>query len=138
MIKKLVLLRCTQERAFALITEQAGQWWPGERRHTQDANSEIHIQASGRFFERSSAGAEVQLGVVREFDRPNRLVLDWYPGSGPANPTQVELVFEAVEGGTRVTVTHDAGAAGPDLFGRNAQAYARSWDLVLSALAGSS
>ena len=38
-------------------------------------------------------------------------------------------------GGTRVTVVHDAGAAGPNLFGNNVARYERSWDLVLAALA---
>jgi uncharacterized protein YndB with AHSA1/START domain len=137
MIVKSVDLRCGPERAFALFTEHAGQWWPAERRHLkQDASSTIRIEASGRFFERSNDGSEVELGVARTFEPARRLVLDWYPGTGPANPTQVEVRFEAIDSGTRVTVTHGAGDAGAELFGRNAPGYSRSWDLVLTALAG--
>jgi hypothetical protein len=63
------------------------------------------------------------------------LLVDWFPGTGRANPTQVEVIFEVVDGGTRITVRHGPGAAGADAFGRNVSAYVRSWDLVLSALA---
>jgi len=135
MIVKSVVLQCGPERAFALFTEHAGLWWPAERRHTRDAASTIRIEAGGRFFERSSDGTEVELGVVRLFDPARRLLLDWYPGTGRTNPTQVEVRFESVAGGTRVTVQHGAGAAGADAFGRNVSGYVRAWDLVLAALA---
>jgi len=134
MITKSVVLPCSPERAFSLFTEEAGQWWPADRRHTEDAGSAIRIEESGRFFERASDGIEVELGVVRHFEPPARLVLDWFPGTGRADATKVEVRFEAVEGGTRVTVDHDTGAASHDLFARNASAYSRSWESVLAAL----
>ena len=137
MIVRSVDLRCSPERAFALFTERAGEWWPADRRHTEDERSAIRIEPSGRFFERASDGTEVDLGVVRLFEPPARLLLDWYPGTGSESPTEVDIRFEAVDGGTRVTVTHDIGAASPDVFSRNAPAYGRSWDSVFSALATS-
>jgi len=135
MISKSVVLPCSPERAFSLFTEEAGQWWPAERRHTDDESSSIRIEASGRFLERARDGTEVELGVVRRFEPASRLTLDWFPGTGPDDATQVEIRFEAVAGGTCVTVIHDIGAAGREVFGRNASAYARSWDAVLAALA---
>jgi uncharacterized protein YndB with AHSA1/START domain len=136
MITKSVVLRCDAQRAFELFTQKAGEWWPGDRRHTGDATSTIRIEAAGRFFERAHDGTEVELGVVRAFEPARRLAIDWYPGTGAAAPTRVEVRFEPVDDGTRVTVVHDAGAAGTELFSENAAAYARSWDLVLTALAG--
>ncbi|HMD02552.1 MAG TPA: SRPBCC domain-containing protein [Candidatus Baltobacteraceae bacterium] len=135
MIVKSVVLRCTPERAFGLFTERAGEWWPADRRHTDDAASTIHIEPAGRFFERARDGTEVELGAVRAFEPPGRLELDWYPGTGRANATRVEVRFEAVEGGTRVTIMHDAGVASAETFARNAPVYARSWEAVLAALA---
>ena len=132
MITKSVVLRCDPERAFSLFTEHAGQWWPADRRHTGDATSTIRIEATGRFFERANDGTEVELGAVRLFAKASRLVLDWYPGTGPANATRVDVRFEAVEHGTLVSVTHDAGAATAETFARNAAAYSRSWDSVLA------
>jgi uncharacterized protein YndB with AHSA1/START domain len=135
MIVKSVVLRCSPERAFTLFTEQAGLWWPTERRHTRDASSEIRLEAFGRFFERASDGTEVELGVVRAFEPASRLMLDWYPGTGPENPTQVEVTFEAIDTGTRITIMHGPGQAGVEVFGRNAPAYGPSWDLILAAMA---
>ena len=135
MIVKSVVLACDPERAFALFTEEAGLWWPAARRHTKDARSTIRMEPGGRFYERSHDGTEVELGVVRQFEPARRLLIDWYPGTGPEHPTQVEITFEAVDGGTRVTIRHDRGAADVSLFEGTAPAYDRSWDLVLAAAA---
>ena len=86
----------------------------------------IRMEPSGRFYERAGDGTEVELGVVRLFEPGRRLRLDWYPGTGRANPTEVEVTFETVDGGTRVTVHHGPGAAGPAMFEANAVAYAAS------------
>ncbi len=134
MIRKTVLLRCDPARAFVLFTEEAGAWWPADRRHTDDDASTIRIEASGRFFERAADGTEVEIGAVHAFEPARRLLLDWYPGTGREHPTRVEVVFEAVDGGTRVTVEHGPGTAGHELFSRNAPKYESSWDLVLAAL----
>jgi len=134
-IAKSVVLACSAERAFALFTEHAGKWWPRERRHTGDAASVIRIEASGRFFERAHDGVEVELGAVRVFEPAQRLILDWYPGTGATFPTRVEVTFEPVAGGTQVTVVHETGAARPDLFSDNAAGYRRSWDQVFASLA---
>jgi uncharacterized protein YndB with AHSA1/START domain len=130
-----VVLACDPARAFVLFTEHAGTWWPEDRRHTDDAASTIRIESSGRFFERASDGTEVDLGVVRQFEPARRLLLDWYPGTGSEHPTQVEIRFDPVDGGTRVSVSHGPGAATDEVFRRTAPAYERSWESVLSAVA---
>jgi uncharacterized protein YndB with AHSA1/START domain len=135
MIVKSVVLACDPARAFALFTEQAGLWWPAARRHSKDAASTIRMEAAGRFFERSGDGTEVELGVVRHFEPARRLLLDWYPGTGPEHPTQVEVTFVAEGPGTRVTVRHSRGSADPAVFAGNVLAYDGSWDLVLAAVA---
>jgi DNA-binding transcriptional ArsR family regulator len=76
-----------------------------------------------------------ELGVVRAFEPARRLMLDWYPGTGPQNPTQVEVRFEAIDTGTRITVIHGPGRAGDEVFGDRVAAYVLSWALVFSALA---
>jgi uncharacterized protein YndB with AHSA1/START domain len=136
MIVKSVVLRCSPERAFSLFTEHAALWWPSERRHTHDAASEIRLEAYGRFFERASDGTEVELGIVRAFEPACRLMLDWYPGTGPDHPTQVEVTFEATDTGTRITIMHGPGRAGIEVFERNAPRYGQSWDLILAGMAG--
>lgn len=133
MIEKTLLLPCQPERAFALLTEQAGSWWPPDRRHTKDPNSAIFIEGGGRFYERAADGTEVELGVVRVFEPPRRLVLDWYPGTGPAEPTHVEILLVPEGDGTRVRLQHRAGPSSADSYAKKAVAYERSWTLVFAA-----
>jgi uncharacterized protein YndB with AHSA1/START domain len=134
-IEKTVVLRCDRARAFALFTEETGAWWPPERRHTGDPASRIAMLASGRFYEEGAGGRVVELGRVRVWEPPARLVLDWYPGTDAEHPTEVEVRFEPEGDATRVVVIHRPTAASADLFGTRAPRYDASWDLVLAALA---
>ena len=83
--------------AFALFTEKIGEWWPPDRRHTEDPASEIFILESGRFYERARDGHEVELGCVRSWELPRRILLDFFIATGPENPTEVEITFAAEE-----------------------------------------
>lgn len=133
MITRSVLLPRRPADAFALFTERASEWWPPERRHTQDPKSTIVLAATGRFSERSG-DREVQLGRVRVWDPPRRLILDWYPGTDAEHPTEVEITFASEGDGTRVTVQHRPLPVSAPLFEDRAPRYAASWDLVLAAL----
>lgn len=135
-IEKSVWLPCAAARAFELFTAGVSAWWPPERRHTGDASSEMFLMETGRFFERAGDGREVELGRVRAWEPPGRLLLDFYPGTDAEHPTEVEVDFRAEGDGTRVTVTHRATAASESLFAARAPRYVASWDLVLPALAG--
>jgi uncharacterized protein YndB with AHSA1/START domain len=135
MIEKTVLLACTPSRAFELLTQDAGAWWPPDRRHTKDPASVIRIEPSGRFYERANDGTEVELGVARVFSPPVRLVLDWYPGTGAEKPTHVEIVLSEEDGGTRVRLTHREGPHSAQVYGARAGAFEKSWTLVFDAWA---
>lgn len=134
MIVQDVVLACSPARAFRLVTEHAGAWWPADRRHTRDPASTITMQADGPFRERAHDGLEVELGRVRTWEEGRRVVLDFYPGTGPLAPTEVEITFAAEGDSTRVTVVHRPGRAG-DLWAQRAPTFARSWAAVLAALA---
>lgn len=133
MIEKTLFLPCPPERAFLLLTELAGDWWPPDRRHTSDPKSAIVIEPGGRFYERATDGTEVELGIVRVFEPPRRLVLDWYPGTGPAEPTHVEILLVREGSGTRVRLAHRAGPLSADSYAKKAATYERSWTLVFAA-----
>jgi uncharacterized protein YndB with AHSA1/START domain len=135
MIRKSVLLDCPPGAAFALFTERAGEWWPDGRRHTGDPRSEIRLSAAGRFWERASDGREVELGRVRAWEPPHRLVLDFYPGTDAGHPTDVVVTFAAEGAGTRVTVEHRPTAASEDLWKQRSPRFEQSWAEVLGALA---
>lgn len=133
MITRSVLLPKNPQASFALFTEKASEWWPADRRHTKDPNSTITLAATGRFSERSGE-KEVQLGKVRVWEPPHRLVLDWYPGTDAEHPTEVEITFIAEGEGTRVTVEHRPLPVSADLFKDRAPRYDKSWELVFAAL----
>ncbi len=136
MIEKSIHLSCSLERAFVLFTDRINEWWPPERRHIKHPQSVIALRED-RFWETAPDGTEVELGSVRAWEPPRRLVLDWFPGTDPEHPTLVEVLFVADAKGTCVQVTHRAGANSADLFPMRAPRYAASWDLVLQALAAS-
>jgi Activator of Hsp90 ATPase homolog 1-like protein len=134
-IVKSVVLPLSASAAFDLFTLRAGAWWPADRRHTQDPASEIFLIPSGRFYERARDGREVELGRVRSWDRPNRILLDFFPATGPERPTEVEIAFAASASGTTVTVTHRPKPESAALWAERVPRYEQSWDLALAALA---
>jgi uncharacterized protein YndB with AHSA1/START domain len=70
------------------------------------------------------------------WDPPQRLLLDWYPGTDIDHPTEVEIRFVPEYGGTRVTVEHRPLPVSAPLWKDRAPRYDKSWDLVLAALVG--
>lgn len=135
MIHKSVFLALPAPAAFRLFTARISEWWPPENRHTADAQSTLHLLESGRFFERSGDGQEVELGRVLVWEEARRIVLDFYVATGPDHPTLAEVQFEAVAGGTRVTVTHGPKPQSAGQWPERAPRYARAWEHVLAALA---
>jgi hypothetical protein len=134
-IEKSAFLRCAPARAFVLFTERASEWWPEELRHTDDPRSEIVMLAEGRFYERATTGREVELGRVTVWEPPARLILDFYPGTDAAHPTEVVVQFAATDGGTRVVVAHGPKTESADLWAAGAHAFERAWDRLLPRLA---
>jgi hypothetical protein len=134
MIEKSVVLACARERAFALFTERATEWWPELLRHTDDARSQITLLRSGRFWERAADGREVELGRVTAWEPPTRLALDFYPGTGELHPTEVVVRFSAEGDHTRVVVQHRPKVVSVDVWAAGAPRFERSWELVLEAL----
>ena len=133
MITKQLTLPIAPIAAFDLFTRRISDWWPPERRHTGDSSSEIHLLASGRFYERARDGAEVDLGCVRRWEPPHRLVFDFYLATGPERPTEVEIVFVATANGCSVNLTHRPKPESADLWDSAAPKYQASWRLVLEA-----
>jgi Activator of Hsp90 ATPase homolog 1-like protein len=134
MIEKSVVLACARERAFALFTERASDWWPELLRHTGDAGSQITLLASGRFWERAADGREVELGRVTAWEPPSRLALDFYPGTDALHPTEVVIRCAAEGERTRVVVQHRPKLASADQWASGAPRFEHSWELMLGAL----
>ena len=134
MIQKSVLLRCPPDDAFRLFTSRISEWWPVTHRPTKDAESELRIEPTGRFWERACDGREIELGRVLAWEPPNRLALDFYIGTNAEQPTALEVTFTAEAEGTRVTVHHRAKPESAELWNQRAPVFERSWEAVLDAL----
>ena len=134
MIRHSVQLALSLEAAFELFTTGISEWWPPENRHLGDRASTLHLQETGRFFERATDGREVELGLVLEWDAPRFLLLDFYVATGPAHPTRVEVRFEQVADGTVVEVTHSPTGASEALWEGRVHRYVAAWQRVLAAL----
>lgn len=145
-IRHSVFVPVPPARAFALFTTEMARWWP-QRSCAEQSEQVVAVALEpgpgGRWFRRYDTGREADLGSVRLWDPPDRLVLGWQVDAtmtfDPALLTEVELRFEPAEGGTQVLLEHR------DLhrFGDSARDFAQriegGWRFVLggyAALAG--
>jgi uncharacterized protein YndB with AHSA1/START domain len=133
MIEKNIFLPRLPEEAFLLFTERISEWWPPSHRPSKDSRSRLRMLPSGRFWERAEDGREFDLGFIRDWDAPSRIVLDFYLGTDADHPTEVTIRFTREGEGTRVTVEHRPTAASRDLWEARAPRYQASWDAVLAA-----
>lgn len=89
----------------------------------------------GRFYERTDAGEEVELGRVLVSEPPKRIKYTWRPGSTIA-PTEVEVSFLADGEATLVQVDHrEAESELRELWPERVKKFDQAWDAVLPALA---
>ena len=111
--KVMVALRvkATPERAFAVFTQEIGQWWRpnGLFQFTPRSPGVIALEPgpAGRLTETLASGKVFEIGKVRAWEPPHRLVVGWRQAAfTPDQDTEVEVRFEAVGEETRVTVEH--------------------------------
>jgi uncharacterized protein YndB with AHSA1/START domain len=97
------------DHAFRTFTEGIGSWWPSA---THSLGGErvtavvLEPGVGGRLYERLDDGTEHDWGEVLEWDEPRGFVCTWQPNLDRPAATEIEVRFEAVEGGTRVTLEH--------------------------------
>lgn len=109
-----VLVHVTQDHAFRIFTEDIDRWWQrGYKYRVSGADRGIlylEPRVGGRLyesFERDGTTRVVETGRVLEWLPPKRLVFEWRSVTfAPHEVTQVEVIFEAREESTLVTVTH--------------------------------
>jgi len=109
---KSIEVGCSAEQAFDVFVNKTTQWWPkGE--HSVSAgkgevaqNVTIEPRLGGAVYEITSDGERMAWGVVTRFEPGVAMAMIWNPGGGAAEDTLVEVVFEMVAKGCRVTLTH--------------------------------
>jgi activator of HSP90 ATPase len=104
-------VKATRERAFEVFTAEIGDWWRPSTLFAFTPRSpgmlSFETGPQGRLIEILSNGKVFEIGAVRVWDPPRRLVFDWRQATfAPGQMTQVEVRFDAVGSETRVTVEH--------------------------------
>ncbi|MGE3620799.1 MAG: SRPBCC domain-containing protein [Acidimicrobiia bacterium] len=98
-------------RVFAAFTEEIAAWWQPHGLFapspTRRGTMSFEPGPDGRLVETFEDGEVLEVGRVRAWEPPGRLVFSWRPESfGPDHDTEVHVRFEAVDDQTRVTVEH--------------------------------
>lgn len=108
--KILVALRIAAppEVVFDAFTNDIALWWrPNNLFSFTPRSPGVMAFEDGRLVERLASGKVFEVGRVSVWERGARLVFGWRQASfAPGMDTEVEVRFDAVEDGTRVTVEH--------------------------------
>jgi uncharacterized protein YndB with AHSA1/START domain len=108
-IVKTITVRRPPAEAFELFTAGLARWWPFDRyslHQAETATCAMEPRAGGRIWETARNGEEATWGTVLAWEPPSRFVMAWHPGRPAEAAQEVELTFEPVPEGTRVTLEH--------------------------------
>ncbi len=129
-------MRCSVDTAYRTWVERIDAWWPRGHSRSGDPDTTVFLEGriGGRVYERTPDGVEHDWGRISTWDPPRHFAYHWYLGSGPEQPTIVDVHFTPTgDGSTQVIVEH----RGPELIGelwsRNSPRYDGSWDDILPA-----
>ena len=97
--------------AFEVFTTQIDTWWLRGPKHRFKApwNGTLTFEPGpqGRLLEQYADGTAFVIGRVSRWSPGERIVLTWrLPSFADAETTEVDVRFEAIAGGTRVSVEH--------------------------------
>jgi uncharacterized protein YndB with AHSA1/START domain len=99
------------ERVFAAFTSEIGAWWRPNPMFAFTPRDPgvlaFEGEDGGRLIETLPSGKVFEIGRVKVWDPPRRLVFGWRQASfAPDQTTEVEVRFEDLGAETRVTVEH--------------------------------
>jgi uncharacterized protein YndB with AHSA1/START domain len=103
-------VKAAPERAFQAFVEEIGQWWrPNMLFQTTPRPGVLSFEPGegGRLIETREGGRVFEIGKIRVWEPPRRLIFSWRQASFPLElHTEIEVGFEAVGEETRVSVEH--------------------------------
>ncbi len=108
-VRKQVNVPVSMEKAFAVFTQQIGNWWPHETHSIGEEHTEtviIEEREGGRLYEVVDDGTEHDWGAVLIWDPPRQVTLSWRFTGVDGVFTEVDVTFEETAGGTVVNLEH--------------------------------
>lgn len=125
----------TPERAFDVFTRRMGEWWPlSQFSIAEDKAVGVRFEGwtGGKVFEVLEDGSEWEWAEVLAWEPPHRVVLAWHPTVEPVVSTEVEVRFNAFDGGTRVELEHRGWERLGDIATTVRVDYDEGWQPVLA------
>jgi uncharacterized protein YndB with AHSA1/START domain len=98
-VRKQAVVNVSQAEAFAIFTEDVGQWWPLATHHVGEgtpATAVLEPFVTGRWFERALDDTEHDWGTVLAIEPPSRLVIAWlatHINPRASEASEVEILF---------------------------------------------
>ena len=130
-------IKAAPERVFrAVTTDELTRWWGSDDLYrTTKYTGDVRVGGKWRTDGISKEGQEFSVeGEFLEVDPPRKLVQTWKYDWDPAGSvTTITWRFDAVEGGTRVTVRHEGFGSAHDACA----SHANGWERVLTWLSQS-
>jgi uncharacterized protein YndB with AHSA1/START domain len=104
-------VKATPARAFAVFVDDIGAWWQANPMFAFTPRDPgvlaFEPGAGGRLTTTLASGKVFEIGKVRAWEPPHRLVFGWRQAAfEPDQDTEVEVRFDEVGDETRVTVEH--------------------------------
>lgn len=141
-IIKTIEVGCSKERAFGIFTEDFSAWWPKDKHSVSAMGGQpakevaLEPKSGGAIWEVGHDGTKHNWGSVSAFDPHDRLSLLWHIGKPVEEATKVDVQFEEVASGTKVTLTHHGWEAMGDDADRMREGYNAGWVHVFETCFG--
>ena len=138
-VRKTLVVDCTPEQAFRTFTEGILTWWPFATHsiHSETPAAVVWGDEDGRVVEQHADGRKGTWGELLVWEPGRRLVMNWYPGRGPEDATELEVRFEPDGEKTRVELEHRYFERRGEQAAEARESYNVGWDAVLGCYAGS-
>jgi uncharacterized protein YndB with AHSA1/START domain len=114
-VRKVVVVNAEPEHAFAVFTQNMGQWWPKEHHIGGSPMVAVVVEPrnGGRWYEKDEDGSECNWGTVLVYEPPQKLVFSWHlngdfefvPDITQASEVEIRFIPEDL-GKTRVELEH--------------------------------
>jgi uncharacterized protein YndB with AHSA1/START domain len=130
-------LPASPERAYAAFTTQFAEWWPvATHSLSRQAATRCRFDATpgGAVEEQAPDGARHIWGTVEAIEPGRRIRFTWHPGREPESAQWIEVVFEPIATGSRVTLTHGGWEALGEIAPILRREYVSGWQNVFGKI----